>query len=240
MWQRVSESGSVAMRIAAQIEGLLDSGHLKPGDRLPTERDLALLVGASRPMVREAVRIVQAKGRLDVKHGSGVFVVEARPGPELGYPSLGGTGGDLDELFAMREVLEVPAASWAAQRITASDLGTLRRILDDLDAAFDADPADFRQLARLDASFHLSIAGIADNRFLSRTSHVLHDILVSGMTTTLLIPGRREKSREQHERILTALADHDAGAAARAARTHIRSAHRAARDRLTAEERPLG
>lgn len=233
MWQRVSESGSVSQRIMAQIEQLLDSGTLKPGDRLPTERDLARLVGASRPSVREAVRTLQTQGRLDVKHGLGVFVAEP-PATPL-HAVLGTTELDMDEIFGMREVLEVPAASWAAERFADTDATRLLGILDELDAAFDADPADFRQLARLDAAFHLSIADIADNRFLRQTSHVLHDILISGMTTTLLIPGRREKSRSQHERILAALTANDAGAAGRAARTHIRSAHRAALARLDAE-----
>ncbi|WP_298327818.1 FCD domain-containing protein [Haloactinopolyspora sp.] len=233
MWKPVNESGSVAQRIVAQIEQLLESKSLKAGDRLPTERDLAALVGASRPSVREAVRILQAQGRLEVKHGLGVFVVEPSAA-ELGA-ALRGADLDIDELFSMREVLEVPAARWAAERITADQVDELRAVLDELDAAFDTDPADFRQLAKLDAAFHLRIADIADNRFLRQTSHVLHDILISGMKTTLLIPGRREKSRGQHERIVDALAANDAAAAARAARTHIRSAHRAALDRLAAE-----
>lgn len=234
MWKSVNEAGSVAQRIVAQIEQLLESKELKAGDRLPTERDLAQLVGASRPSVREAVRILQAQGRLEVKHGLGVFVREPAPATDLGA-ALRNTDLDVDELFSMREVLEVPAARWAAERITSEQVVQLRAVLDDLDAAFDTDPADFRQLATLDATFHLTIADIADNRFLRQTSHVLHDILISGMKTTLLIPGRREKSRDQHDRILNALEANDPSAAARAARTHIRSAQRAALDRLAAE-----
>lgn len=234
MWEQVNQSGSVAHRIVVQIEQLLDSGQLKAGDRLPTERDLAKLVGASRPTVREAVRILQAQGRLDVRHGVGVFVVERSSLNGLGS-SLGQQEIDIDELFSMREVLEVPAASWAAGLVTKPQLQELQGILTELDGAFDTDPADFRQLARLDASFHLTIADIADNRFLRQTSHVLHEMLLQGMTTTLLLPGRREKSRSQHERILAALGTGDPGSAGRAARTHVRSARRAALDRLATE-----
>jgi len=132
----------------------------------------------------------------------------------------------------MREVLEVPAAAWAAKVARDLDLARLRDVLDELDSAFDADPADFAQLATLDASFHLGIAGIAANRFLHSTSSLLHDMLISGMKTTLLIPGRREISRRQHEAILAAIAGQDAGAAAQAARRHVRSAHTAARLRI--------
>lgn len=235
MWQPVSQTGNVSSRIVAQIEQMLAEERLKPGDRLPTERDMARLLGASRPSVREAVRILQAQGRLVVKHGLGVFVAESQTKQALGA-ALSNPELDINELFSMREVLEVPAAGWAAEHATDANVAELRAILTELDAAFDADSDDFQRLAQLDASFHLGIAELAQNRFLRQTSHVLYDILISGMKTTLLIPGRREKSRRQHDQILAALAARDPAAARRAARAHIRSAHRAALERIAAEQ----
>lgn len=235
MWQSVSQSGNVSQRIVAQVERLLSDDKLKPGDRLPAEREMAQLLGVSRPSLREAVRILQAQGRLIVKHGQGVFI--ASPASEQALRSaLGRAEISINELFSMREVLEVPAAGWAAERITDEETADLQGMLDALDAAFDSAPDDFQQLSQLDAGFHLKIAEIARNRFLAQTSHVLHDILTSGMKTTLLIPGRREKSRDQHQRILAALTAHDPPAARRAARAHIRSAHHAALLRLANEQ----
>lgn len=230
-WERVDRSGRVAERIVRQIERQLTESDLGPGDRLPTERELAKLVGASRASVREAYRILQERGQLEIRHGVGVFVVPPVTLTALG-DSLRSREVDIDELFAMREVLEVPAAAWAARVAREVDLARLRGVLDDLSAAFDADPADFRRLATLDASFHLGIADVAANRFLHSTSSLLHDMLISGMKTTLLIPGRREISRRQHEAILAAIAAQDPGAAGQAARRHVRSAHRAARQRI--------
>jgi len=234
-WQHVSQAGNVSERIVAQVEQQLANGDLKPGDRLPPEREMAQLLGASRPSLREAVRILQTRGRLLVKHGQGVFVAEPASTQAL-REAMRHAEHDINELFAMREVLELPAAGWAAEKITDEQIADLRKILDALDAAFDTRPDDFQQLAQLDAKYHLAIAQVANNRFLQQTSHVLHDILMSGMQTTLLIPGRREKSREEHARILAALQQHDAGAVRRAARTHIRSAHRAALDRVARED----
>lgn len=234
MWQPVNQSGNISQRIVAQVEQLLSDEKLKPGDRLPAEREMAQLLGASRPSLREAVRVLQAQGRLVVKHGQGVFVAEPRSEQAL-RSALASAEISMNELFAMREVLEVPAAGWAAEHVLADDLTELAGILDDLDAAFDDDPEDFGRLARLDAGFHLKIADIARNRFLHQTSHVLHDILTSGMKTTLLIPGRREKSQVQHHRILDALTARDPAAARRAAKVHIRSAHQAALRRIAAE-----
>jgi len=232
MWQSVTERGSLSERIVAQVERLLAQEELRPGDRLPAEREMARLLGVSRPSLREAVRTLQARGRLVVKHGQGVFVAEPRAETEL-RAALREGELSLAELFAMREVLEVPAARWAAERITAAEVDGLRRTLGQLADAFDEDPQDFRRLAGLDARFHLGIANAAGNRFLQQTSHVLHDLLLSGMQTTLLLPGRRERSRVEHEAILEALAAGEGGVAGRAARTHIRSAHAAARRRMT-------
>ncbi|MQA04861.1 MAG: FCD domain-containing protein [Streptosporangiales bacterium] len=234
MWQPVNQSGNISQRIVSQVEELLSNEQLRPGDRLPSEREMAQLLGASRPSLREAVRVLQAQGRLVVKHGQGVFVAEPKSAQAL-RSALGSAEISINELFAMREVLEVPAAGWAAEHIAPEHIGQLTEVLDELDAAFDDDPEDFERLARLDAGFHLLIADIAENRFLHQTSHVLHEMLMSGMQTTLLIPGRREKSKVQHLRIIDALRDRDAAGARRAARVHIRSAHRAALDRIAAE-----
>jgi GntR family transcriptional repressor for pyruvate dehydrogenase complex len=172
---------------------------------------------------------------LVVKHGLGVFVAESQTRQALGA-ALKNPEINVNELFGMREVLEVPAARWAAERVSDEDLANLQQTLDELDAAFDDETADFERLARLDASFHLTIAQIAGNRFLRQTTDVLQEILIEGMQTTLLMPRRREISRKQHERILEALRKHDPAAAGRAAQTHVRSAHQAALDRIAGEQ----
>jgi GntR family transcriptional repressor for pyruvate dehydrogenase complex len=231
-WSPVTQAGSLTDRIVMQIEQMLADDRLSVGERLPAERELAQLLGVSRPSVREAVRVLQARGRLIVKHGQGVFVAEPQSTQQL-RSALGQAELTLSELFAMREVLEVPAAGWAAERVTKADLTALRRDLDELDRQFDSGPPDFERLARLDADFHLGIARAAGNRFLQQTTHVLSDILLSGMQTTLLLPGRREKARSQHERILAALTAKDAAEARRAARAHIRSARDAALSRVS-------
>ena len=198
------------------------------------------MLGVSRPSLREAVRTLQARGRLLVKHGQGIFVERPDSVTELRRGVREAEIG-LAELFAMREVLEVPAATWAAERITPDEVTELEEILNELDGAFDEaeasnEPPDVDRLAGLDAQFHLGIAAMSGNQFLAQTSNVLHDMLLAGMETTLLIPGRREKSRWEHRRILTALGHGDGKAAVRAVRGHIAGARRAAMDRIAREQ----
>jgi len=231
VWERVSPAGNVSQRIIVQIERFLADETLKPGERLPPEREMARLLGVSRPSLREAVSILQAQGRLIVRHGRGVFVAEPRSTRAL-RTALSDSEISIAELFSMREVLEVPAAGWAAETITVKEVRALQRILDELDSAFETSADGFERLARLDASFHLGIAHAARNRFLKQTTHVLNDLLMSGMEETLLLPGRHEKSRREHGRILAALRAGDAAGARRAAGMHIRSARRAALERV--------
>lgn len=231
MWEPISQQGSLSDRIAAQVERLMHDERLKPGDRLPSEREMAQLLNVSRPSLREAVRILQARGRLVVKHGQGVFVQPPRSEREL-REALGDTELTLNELYAMREVLEVPAAGWAAENITAEQLREVRVALDKLNKAGEAAVVDYDELRQLDADFHLAIAVAAGNRFLRQTSNVLHGMVLSGMQTTLRIPGRIEIARRDHERIYASLLAHDAAGARTAARGHIRGAHAAARRRL--------
>lgn len=234
-WQPVSERGSLSALIVSRIEKLMAEERLSPGDRLPPEREMALMLEVSRPSLREAVRVLEARDRLVVRHGQGVFVQQPRSERAL-RQALDSADTNSVELFAMREVLEVPAAGWAAERITAAALQALRATLDEMGALIDGpDPIDFARLADLDVEFHMAIARSAGNRFLHQTSGVLHNIISSGMETTLTIPGRVQLSRRDHEKIYAALQVHDPTTARRAARAHIRAAGAAAVRRSPAE-----
>jgi GntR family transcriptional regulator, transcriptional repressor for pyruvate dehydrogenase complex len=236
MWQSVAPTGTISDRIAQQIVNLIGSEQLRPGDRLPSERELAALLGVSRPSVREAVKSLEAQGRLVVRHGQGVFVAVPQSQKDL-RAALASQQVTLGELFAMREVLEVPAAGWAAAAGDDDRIASISAALDELNTASNANPRDFTRLQALDAAFHMRIVEAAGNRFLRQTLGVLQEMLATGMETTLLIPGRLAKSRAEHERILDALQQGDSAAARSAARRHIRSAQAAARIRLQAERR---
>jgi GntR family transcriptional repressor for pyruvate dehydrogenase complex len=234
LWSSMRQ-GTTADRIAERILGHIAAERLRPGDRLPPERDLAGLLGVSRPSLREALRSLQVSGHVVVRHGSGAYVAEPRTALAL-RRSLAEHKLTLEELYDMREVVEPPAAEWSARRRDPDRLAAVQSAFDDLDRASRADPVDHERLQILDTAFHLRIVEAAGNRFLSQTLGVLHDVLAAGMSTTLTIPGRLEKSRADHERILRAIVSGDAPAARRATKAHVTAARRAALARITAEE----
>lgn len=232
LWKPIKEAGSLSDRVVARIRDLLAEEHLEPGDRLPPEREMARLLGVSRPVLREAVKTLEAQGQLLVRHGQGVFVAESAE--SLTRQRLENLEVSLDELFAMREVLEVPAAAWAAENATPDDIAVLARAFEEEEAARQP-PIDFERLAALDSAFHLRIVEMAKNRFLAQTLGILQDMIARGMETTLAVPGRVQASAKDHRLLFEAISGGDPEAAKAAVLRHVNGAREAALQRIRRE-----
>src|SRR5262245_52888606 len=136
MFQKIEREATLADMVSRQIQGMIVERQLKPNDRLPAERDLAVQLGVSRTVVREAVRSLAAKGLLEVAPGRGGTVVRipsAETMAEMMTLFLRGDERALDyeNLIEVRRVLEVAIASIAAERRTEEDLAEMQVILDE-------------------------------------------------------------------------------------------------------------
>jgi GntR family transcriptional repressor for pyruvate dehydrogenase complex len=220
-------SESRASRIAGQVIEMIKSQKLAPGTALPPERQLAELLDVSRPSLREALHILQAQGLVAIKHGQGTFVAEPVLAQELRAATIAKTH-DLNELFDAREALEVPSSRWASERANKEDIRTLRATINQMAQVTSQENVDFELLQTLDAKFHLTIVGIAGNRFINQTLGVLQDVMRMSMETTLRLPGRLEISRSEHEAILKAIEDREGELAASLTRAHITGARQTA------------
>ena len=216
-----------ASRIASQLIDLIEIQKLIPGDKLPAERQLADLLEVSRPSLREALHILQAQGFVQIRHGQGTYVQEPLVAQELRASMMSSTHG-LNELFDAREVLEVPASRWAAEKATKEDIRLLRATLNQIDSVTATEPIDFVQLQSLDAKFHLTIVGIAGNRFINQTLNVLQDVMKMSMETTLKLPGRSDISRREHNEILAAIEAGQGELASKLSLKHIDGARQTA------------
>ena len=212
-----------AARIATQLMELIEFQRLLPGDKLPPERQLADLLEVSRPSLREALHILQAQGLVQIKHGQGTFVQEPIVAQELRASVMTKTHG-LNELFDAREVLEVPASKWAADKASKEDIRLLRATLNQMETVTASEPIDYDQLQILDAKFHLTIVGIAGNRFINQTLNVLQDVMKMSMETTLRLPGRSEISLNEHNEILAAIESGDGELGSQLTLKHITGA----------------
>jgi GntR family transcriptional regulator, transcriptional repressor for pyruvate dehydrogenase complex len=223
-WRVVGNRG-LSARIRGEILRYITEQDIKPGYRLPAERDLAALLDVSRPSMREAVRALEAEGILEVRHGTGVFV-RSRHATNLVRPDFT-IPEDLGELFDMREVLEVAAARWAAER-QRPELAGVDDAFAALEAGIEAGPMDFDDLQRMDVTFHTRIVQSSGSKLLEQTQAVIYGLILEGMRSTLEVPGRLEKSRADHARILAALKAGDPDKAEAEVRAHIAGARAAA------------
>lgn len=218
----INEPPRLQTQVRLLLDHINDSG-LKAGDRLESERELSKILGISRPSLREAIQVLQVQGRLVVKHGIGIFVLDEQEGEKL-RDSLKAAQHRIEELFQMREILEAPAVEWAAERRTDEQLEEMKAAAQELKAAIAEEPIDFDKVRRLDMQFHLTIVKSAHNHFLNQTLGTLQDIMFRSMDNTLKLPGRIDASEHEHGVILDAIERRDAIAARLMCIEHIHNA----------------
>ncbi len=209
----------VYAEVASQIYRLIEDGRLKPGDRLPPERDMAEMFGVSRTSVRDAIRVLEMRGLVEPRHGEGT-VVRQVPIDAIVSPladALTASKGLVADLFDMRKMLEPPLARAAALRATNEDLWALGEII-----ARHADRARAGEMVIAeDTAFHYRIAAAAKNQVVLRVMDVIMDLLRDSRARSLQGRARAERSLDGHLRILSAIQARDPDGAAEAMRLHI-------------------
>jgi GntR family transcriptional regulator, transcriptional repressor for pyruvate dehydrogenase complex len=213
---------SLADRLAAQLASQMEGGDPAPGERLPTEVQLALAHGVSRSVVREAVHRLKSRGLLTSRQGSGVFV-----SPPNGRKALEFDAAVLDsaravvQVVEVRRALEVEMAALAAQRATKAQLTALRRAL----LAIDTAAASGADGVVEDLAFHRAIGEATGNPQFSRLLAFLEQYLRDGMHITRGKVARRadfmDAVRKEHLALVDAIEARDVRAARRAATTHL-------------------
>jgi GntR family transcriptional repressor for pyruvate dehydrogenase complex len=209
----------VYAEVAGQIHRLIAEGRLKPGDRLPPERELAETFAVSRTSVRDAIRVLEMRGFVEPRHGEGT-VVKQIPVDAIVSPLADALVASKDltaDLFDMRKMLEPPLARAAAMRATSDDVKAMEEIL-----TRQAERTRAGEIAIAeDNAFHYRIATAAKNQVVLRVIDVVMDLLKESRTRSLQGRGRAEKSLEGHRRILAAIKQRDPYAAAESMRLHI-------------------
>ncbi len=213
--------------IVARITGLIEAGHLRPGDRLPPERELAERLGTSRATVREACRVLEHMGLLDSRIGSGRYITSppAMPSPAGEPYPQGAEAATLLDYFAVRKIVEVPMAELAAQNARAADIVNLKKAVDLMsDAA--AEP-----LAS-DLAFHMAVAEASGNSFIAPLMRTGLFEMYRVATFTTALPGWRAEVTAEHLRIYEAIVAHDPERARQIMKEHLDRAETALRSAL--------
>ncbi|HSB81186.1 MAG TPA: FadR/GntR family transcriptional regulator [Candidatus Methylomirabilis sp.] len=214
----------VSKEIIDQVRDLISSGRLKPGDRLPSERELAHTFHVGRSTVREAIRSMESLGLIDVRAGEGTFL--AGPKAERTHDPLSANlfqaWGTHFKLFEVRSVLEPALAGLAARRATSEQIEAMRGILADQEREILRGESGKKE----DTVFHHLIAEATGNEILHRIADSLMSLLGQTRETSLQRGGRPLRSYKQHQAILEAIEARNPAAAERRMREHIRSVER--------------
>jgi GntR family transcriptional repressor for pyruvate dehydrogenase complex len=218
--------------IARRLLDYLLSGEVRPGDRIPSERQLADYLGVNRPAVREAIRALGFLGLLEVRQGSGTYF--RGPDQDLLFRlfewSLLFGEKEVRDVMEMRADLEIIAAGRAAERRSEADVTALKELLDRMRRS---DAAEFPDA---DVAFHSKIAAIAGNVVLRDMLASIRTMIHGWVDRNITAAGTTKIAYRDHVPIYRAIAAGDPEAARTAMTSHMQAATR----RLLATVKPPG
>lgn len=206
-------------RLVQRLLAMVKAGNLKPGDRLPGERELAEFFNVSRPTMREAIKALIVLGVLRSRHGGGIFVspLEASDllGPITFFLSLREI--EINRLYEARSLIEGEIAALATQRSGPGDADRLAELIEQQERVLH-DPIAYREA---DTRFHRLLADLAGNPFLSRAAESMNVLGLEFRKIASETPNVIGGSVLDHKRIVAALRAEDPEAARQAMHRHM-------------------
>jgi GntR family transcriptional repressor for pyruvate dehydrogenase complex len=233
-------SNKVYEQIAKQIEQRILSGELRTGDRLPTERELAIQFQASRTAVREAMKTLAQKGLVDMRPGRGTIVIDGTSlamRHSLGLMMRVGQLSSTVELVEVREILEPEIAALAAARAQEEQISAMQAAVEVMDASLN----DADAFIAADNDFHRALASATQNELILALVDSVVDLLSVQRKQIFAVAGGPEHGQVHHKLLLAAVIGRDPEAARKAMQAHLQQV----RDDIGAvpamqDEAPLG
>lgn len=217
----VVKNDRLYVKVAEQLRQLIENDIIKPGERFPSERELAEQLGVSRPTVREAMIALELTGAIEIRSGSGIYANHLKPAASI---SLGDAGIGPFEVLEIRLIIEAEACALAALRIGDNELAQLQQCLVDMEE--EEKRPDASEIA--DQRFHEIIAQSCQNSAVESVVQWLWKLRNESEISTSFLAQIREEgihpSIFEHKAIYDALAARDPIAARKAMRQHIESA----------------
>jgi GntR family transcriptional repressor for pyruvate dehydrogenase complex len=215
----------LTLQVVDHVRGLIASGALRPGDRLPPERELARELKISRSSLRAGIGFLSAMGVLKSRHGAGTFVSSGPPALDSSSLTvLGALHGFLPwQMFEARLVIEASVASLAAERATDEHIAELAEEVAEMYAAL-TDPHEY---LIHDVRFHRTIARASGNPILAALMETITANLYDGRRLTVENSQDLKQSAEMHREIYRAIRSHNPPQAKRSMEEHLNLARMA-------------
>lgn len=227
MFRPVHRPDSLARQVVSEVERLIATGHLVPGQRLSSERELGARFGVSRTVIREAVHELSAKGLLEVRTGDGTYVAEFNASHVSDALSrllrtLNSSEFGHRTIWEFRRPMEVEIAGLAAERAAGEDIKHLESYVDQLDD----DTLTRDKFIRADVQFHLVLAEATHNPFFPAILRAVSDAMSAIREIGQTLPDARQHARREHREIFTYVAKHDIQGARDAMGRHMTTSER--------------
>ncbi len=229
MKKEVSEDAvthsQLTMQVVEHVRSLIASGEVKPGDRLPPERELAKSLKISRSSLRAGIGFLSAMGVLKSRHGAGTFVSSGPPAfDSSSFSVLGALHGFLPwQMFEARLVLESNVAALAAERATDEHIAELAEEVAEMYATLN-DPQEY---LIHDVRFHRTIARAAGNPILGALMETVTASLYEHRSKTVQNAQDLKESAEMHREIYRAIRSHNPRLARETMEQHLKLASKA-------------
>lgn len=209
---------TITEKIVKQIRAQIERGKWKPGDKIPSERELILRFSVSRITVREAIKQLEAKGLLEVRVGEGTYVKKV-DAEELVDPliTLLLTDNALKEVLEVRRIMEVQLAGLAAARATEKELRIMADSLKKMKQSITNDVSHLEA----DYEFHHAIAHASGNTLLVKMMNAIKDMLREAIKKTIQVPGSNIRAYEGHKFIFNKIKERDVDGAKLAMYNHL-------------------
>ena len=208
--------------IVQQIKSSIFEGRVAPGDRLPSEKELAAQFGLSRITVRDALRVLESQGLIEIKVGAGGGPFVATPNSEAVTEVLTGMlrlqGISIKELVEARLVIETAIVTLAAERATADDLQAMEEAIAQARAARATGKQRFTPHS---INFHIALAQAAKNQVLFFTVNSFRTPFYETLDKLAPDDAMGQRAIEDHQKLLEAIAAHDAKRARQVMREHL-------------------
>ena len=218
------ERARVYETIVEKIKELIDNGTWKPGERLPSERKLTVMLNVGRTSVREAMRMLEAMGYIEIRQGDGVYI-KGNAGNLSGFQTLFNLFQDDDyivDVMETRELVESQIAFLAAESATEEDITELENII----SRHEKIVGKGNEGVEVNVEFHLFLAKITGNRALMELQQLFINLTRQTIAGLYQVPGRPKESILQHREILKAIRDHSPNDAHSLMLAHLRSRYK--------------
>ena len=205
----LSHDASLRNKVFKYIKTQIITGRYNPGESL-VESKLAEELGVSRTPIREAIRLLELEGLVETTPNKGAVVLGISP-------------KDVEDIYAIRQLVEGLAARWAADRISSNDIKELQKVLDLME--FYANRQDLEELANLDNKFHQIIFEASGSKILNLTLSNLHQYIQLARLESLKVPRRTEQTLKEHRCIVEAFIERNPEKAEQSLARHVKQAY---------------